>query len=238
MIVLYNIYAYLIAFPILVLNTLITSILTILLFPWPNCKFIHWVQVTWSKSFFFWLMLPVKVDGIENLDPKQSYVFVCNHQSMLDVWLHYGYLPANFKWMMKKELRKVPFVGTACHAARHVFVDRSNPRAALRSMEVMKNTLKDGISTSIFPEGTRTKNGKMGPFKRGAFQIALEMGLPVVPLTISGCYEVLPPKRWYLTPGPITLHIDKPIILTDCKGREKQEQVISEIHDIVESHLH
>lgn len=237
MILLYNIYFYLIALPILLIETLITAVSTIILFPWPNCRFIHWVQATWSKSFFFWLFLPVRVEGLENIQPGQSYVFVCNHQSMLDVWLVYGFLPVIFKWMMKKELRKIPFVGTACRAAGHVFVDRRNPRAAVAAMQQMKRTLQGGVSTVIFPEGTRTKTGKMGPFKRGAFKIALDLKLPVIPLTLSGCYDVVPPHRPYLTPHRITLHIDKPVDISACTTREQEEEVITRIHDIVESHI-
>ena len=155
----YILYQYLIGFPLIVVVTLFTAIFTIVCFPWKNGKAPRAVQVFWSRSVLWLLLVPIKVTGKENVDPKQSYVFVANHQSFLDVFAVYGWLPNNFKWMMKKELRKIPFVGTACAVAGHIFVDRSNPRAALQSVELVKKELVDGISTVIFPEGTRTKNG-------------------------------------------------------------------------------
>ena len=92
----------------------------------------------WSRSFGWLLFLPVTITGKENIKPGQSYIFVANHQSMLDVWIIYGWLPVIFKWLMKAELRKVPFVGSACKAAGHVFVDRSSPMAAKRSLEEVR----------------------------------------------------------------------------------------------------
>jgi len=209
---LYIIYQYLIAFPLIIVVTLFTAIFTILCFPWKNGKAPRAVQVFWSRSVLWFLLIPIKVTGQENVDPKQSYVFVANHQSFLDVFAVYGWLPNNFKWLMKKELRKVPFVGTACSVAGHIFVDRSNPRAALQSMDHIKKELVDGISTVIFPEGTRTKTGEMGRFKQGAFKIAMDMGLPVVPLSLGGFFKAMPSGQAFANPrARVSLHIGKPI---------------------------
>ena len=209
---LYIIYQYLIAFPLIIVVTLFTAIFTILCFPWKNGKAPRAVQVFWSRSVLWFLLIPIKVTGQENVDPKQSYVFVANHQSFLDVFAVYGWLPNNFKWLMKKEIRKVPFVGTACAVAGHIFVDRSNPRAALQSMDHIKKELVDGISTVIFPEGTRTKTGEMGRFKQGAFKIAMDMGLPVVPLSLGGFFKAMPSGQAFANPrARVSLHIGKPI---------------------------
>lgn len=209
---LYIIYQYLIAFPLIIVVTLFTAIFTILCFPWKNGKAPRAVQVFWSRSVLWFLLIPIKVTGRENVDPKQSYVFVANHQSFLDVFAVYGWLPNNFKWLMKKEIRKVPFVGTACAVAGHIFVDRSNPRAALQSMDHIKKELVDGISTVIFPEGTRTKTGEMGRFKQGAFKIAMDMGLPVVPLSLGGFFKAMPSGQAFANPrSRVSLHIGKPI---------------------------
>ena len=209
---LYIIYQYLIAFPLIIVVTLFTAIFTILCFPWKNGKAPRAVQVFWSRSVLWLLLIPIKVTGQENVEPKQSYVFVANHQSFLDVFAVYGWLPNNFKWLMKKEIRKVPFVGTACAVAGHIFVDRSNPRAALQSMDHIKKELVDGISTVIFPEGTRTKTGEMGRFKQGAFKIAMDMGLPVVPLSLGGFFKAMPSGQVFANPrARVSLHIGKPI---------------------------
>lgn len=210
--VLYILYQYLIGFPLIVLSTLFTAVFTIVCFPWKNGKAPRAVQVFWSRSVIRLLLLPIKVTGRENVDPKQSYVFVANHQSFLDVFAVYGWLPNNFKWLMKKEIRRVPFVGTACAVAGHIFVDRSNPRAALQSMEKVKRELVDGISTVIFPEGTRTKTGEIGRFKQGAFKIAMDMELPVVPITLNGFYKAMPSGQPFANPfSHLSLHIGKPI---------------------------
>ena len=209
---LYIIYQYLIAFPLIIVVTLFTAVFTILCFPWKNGKAPRAVQVFWSRSVLWFLLIPIKVTGQENVDPKQSYVFVANHQSFLDVFAVYGWLPNNFKWLMKKEIRKVPFVGTACAVAGHIFVDRSNPRAALQSMDHIKKELVEGISTVIFPEGTRTKTGEMGRFKQGAFKIAMDMGLPVVPVSLNGFFKAMPSGQAFANPrARVSLHIGKPI---------------------------
>ena len=208
----YVLYQYLIGFPLIVVVTLFTALLTIICFPWRNGKLPRAVQVFWSRSVLWLLLVPIKVSGRENVDPKQSYVFVANHQSFLDVFAVYGWLPNNFKWLMKKELRKIPFVGTACAVAGHIFVDRSNPRAAIESLTYIKAQLHDGISTVIFPEGTRTKTGEMGRFKAGAFKIAMDMGLPVVPITLNGFYQSMPPGQFFANlHSRVSLHIGKPI---------------------------
>ena len=231
--VLYILYQYLIGFPLIVLSTLFTAVFTIVCFPWKNGKAPRAVQIFWSRSVIRLLLLPIKVTGRENVDPKQSYVFVANHQSFLDVFAVYGWLPNNFKWLMKKEIRRVPFVGTACAVAGHIFVDRSNPRAALQSMEKVKKELVDGISTVIFPEGTRTKTGEIGRFKQGAFKIAMDMELPVVPITLNGFYKAMPSGQPFANPySHLSLHIGKPIDIsqfTDINDamvhvREKVEQ--------------
>ena len=209
---LYILYQYVIGFPLIVVVTLFTALLTIICFPWRNGKLPRAVQVFWSRSVLWLLLVPIKVSGRENVDPKQSYVFVANHQSFLDVFAVYGWLPNNFKWLMKKELRKIPFVGTACAVAGHIFVDRSNPRAAMESLTYIKAQLHDGISTVIFPEGTRTKTGEMGRFKAGAFKIAMDMGLPVVPITLNGFYKSMPSGQFFANlDSHVSLHIGKPI---------------------------
>ena len=228
---LYIIYQYLIAFPLIIVVTLFTAIFTILCFPWKNGKAPRAVQVFWSRSVLWFLLIPIKVTGQENVDPKQSYVFVANHQSFLDVFAVYGWLPNNFKWLMKKEIRKVPFVGTACAVAGHIFVDRSNPRAALQSMDHIKKELVDRISTVIFPEGTRTKTGEMGRFKQGAFKIAMDMGLPVVPLSLGGFFKAMPSGQAFANPrARVSLHIGKPIDISQFNDiNEAMEYLRNEI---------
>jgi 1-acyl-sn-glycerol-3-phosphate acyltransferase len=161
------------------------------------------------------LLLPVHIEGHENIDHKTSYVFVANHQGAFDIFIIYGYLGRNFKWMMKHELRSVPLVGKACEAAGHIFVDKRGPKALQETHDRARNVLQHGTSLVVFPEGERTLTGHMGPFYRGAYQLADELQLPVVPITLNGPYKVLSRKRgpinfvfWH----PLSMKIHRPIL--------------------------
>ncbi len=228
----YIVYQYVIAFPLLWVLTMLTAIVTIILFPWPNSKFVNWLQKLWSRSFGWLLFIPITISGKEHIQPGQSYVFVANHQSMLDVWVIYGWLPVVFKWLMKAELRKVPFVGAACKAAGHVFVDRSSPMAAKKSLVEVEKVLRDGVCTVIFPEGTRSLDGQVGRFKRGAFQIALELNLPIIPISLTGCYEAMNRKAHYVTRHPVHMHIGEPI-MPEQFNRENPHETMDMVRDLV-----
>ena len=159
------------------------------------------------------LLLPVKVEGRENLDSKQSYVFVSNHQGAFDIFLIYGFLGRNFKWMMKKGIGKIPLIGTACKYAHHIFVDKSGPSKIRATYDKARSILKEGMSLVVFPEGARTFTGHMGVFRRGAFMLADDLQLPVVPLTINGSFDVKPriKDKYWIFWHPLKLTIHKPI---------------------------
>ncbi|MCM1034271.1 MAG: 1-acyl-sn-glycerol-3-phosphate acyltransferase [Paludibacter sp.] len=223
--VLYIIYQYLIALPIYLVLTLFTALVTIIAMPWRNAAWVHAVQQFWARSFCWLLLLPVEVEGLENITPGQSYVFVSNHQGTPDVFVIYGWLPVIFKWIMKQELRKVPFIGAACAAAGHIYLDRRSRAAAKHSIEQAEHILKDGICVVIFPEGTRSLTGEVGRFKRGAFSIASDLKLPVIPISLSGCYEVMPKKRFYAKWHPIKMRIGKPMDVSIYAPEERDEAI-------------
>ncbi|MCQ2345445.1 MAG: 1-acyl-sn-glycerol-3-phosphate acyltransferase [Paludibacteraceae bacterium] len=215
---LYRIYQVLVFVPIMAVATLSTALITIVAIPWKNAEWLHRVQQLWARLFCYLLFIPVTVSGVENITSGQSYVFVSNHQSFYDVFAIYGWLPVIFKWLMKAEVRKIPFVGTACKAAGHIFVDRIHPKAAAASIKEAENVLHDGVCTVIFPEGTRTRTGEMGTFKRGAFQIALDLHLPVIPISLTGCYQVMNPGDIFVNRHPIHMHIGEPIDLSQVEN--------------------
>jgi len=209
--ILYRIWQYIVALPVFAVITMFTAITTIIFQHWRNSRWLHGIQAFWSRSFFYLLFLPVRVTGLENIDRNTSYVFVANHQSMADVFLIYGWLPVIFKWLMKAELRKVPFIGSGCKAAGHIFVKRGNTAAAVQSLKEAERILHDGVCTVIFPEGTRSEDGTVGRFKRGALQIALDLKLPIVPISLSGCYEVMNRHEAHANYHPVHMHVGKPI---------------------------
>ncbi len=228
----YIVYQYFIVFPILLVITFFTALMTILFTAWKNSAFIVAMQRFWARCFYYLCFIPVEVTGKENLQEGQSYVFVCNHQSIYDVFVIYGWLPVVFKWILKQELRKIPFVGVACEKAGHIFIDRSNVRKAFQSVETAKQTLQNGVCVVIFPEGTRTFDGQVAPFRHGAFKMAFDLDLPIVPLSLNGCYELMNRRQKYLTWHRVKLHIDKPIYLTE-EDKENRAETIEKIRNIV-----
>lgn len=189
---LYRLFQLFISLPILLALTALTALLTALGSLTMSAHFWgYWPGHFWGKLMCRCLLLPVSVEGREHLDPRQSYVFVANHQGPFDIFLIYGYLGRNFKWMMKKALRRLPLVGYACEKGGHVFVDKSGPKAIARTYAQARRSLRGGTSLVVFPEGARTFTGHMGVFRRGAFQLADELQLPVVPITIDGSFDVL-----------------------------------------------
>ena len=175
----------------------------------------------------------VKIIGNEHIAPSKSYIFVANHQSMFDIFLVYGYLNAKFKWIMKQELRKTPLLGKACESMGHIFVDRSSPMRAQKSLkEAQERLLQGHNSIFLFPEGTRSANGKLGRFKRGAFTIARDLHFPIIPVSISGAYDVLPKGGWHITPGQITMTIHQPIDTTNLTD-DNLGEMVDNVRDIV-----
>jgi len=198
--------------PVLVVITILTAITTIIGCACGSNRFWgYWPPKIWSQMVCALMFVRVKVNGRENIDSGTSYVFVANHQGAFDIWAIYGFLGHNFKWLMKKSLRKIPFVGNACEKAGHVFVDDSSISGIRDTITEAEGRLKGGMSVVIFPEGTRTWDGCVQPFRRGAFMLAGEFKLPVVPVTIDGSFKALPRYARNITPCTITMTIHKPI---------------------------
>lgn len=185
----------------------------------------YYPAVLWAKFMIRVFLLPIKVEGRENLDPNQNYVFVANHQGFWDVFVMFGYLGRNFKWMMKDSLRKLPFVGRGCYDTGHVFVNRTSPQKEIL-VKALK-ILRSGTAMGIFAEGTRTNDGHLGEFKKGAFVIADMAQVPVVPLAIEGSYKFLPKKGFLVNWTPLKLTIMKPIAPIG-KGKENVEYLMTE----------
>ncbi|MFA5046025.1 MAG: lysophospholipid acyltransferase family protein [Paludibacter sp.] len=205
-------YQWIIAFPILFAITILVALVTIILSPlFPNSKLSYYPARWWGRVICKICFVRVKITGLEHLKPKQSYIFVLNHQSIFDIFVVYGWLPYIFKWLIKIELRKIPLVGIACESAGHIFINRRNPITTKHSIEKAEMQLKNGVSLVVFPEGTRTYTGEMGKFKRGAFQIASDLSLPIVPVTLRGSFERLHRNTIDVTPGTIEMQIHQPI---------------------------
>jgi len=218
--------------PIMVISTAITAILTIIFSFVGDYRWTYFPAVIWGRLFCYLAFIRVKINGKENFSSKKSYIFVANHQSIYDIFVVYGWFNSRFKWIMKNSLRKIPLVGLACEKAGHIFIDRSNPLKAQKSIKKAEEKLKNGASVVIFAEGSRTKDGNVSKFKRGAFKIAEDLKLPLVPITIDGAYDVMPYGSLYIHPGRIVATIHQPI---DCKQLtdENMSEYIAKVREAV-----
>lgn len=163
----------------------------------------------------------VEVHGVPPLDPQKAYVFVMNHQSMFDVPLALAVIPLNIRFVLKKSLKYVPFIGWYAWRTKMVFVDRSNPDSAYQSIEQAVQRLRDGVSILAFPEGTR-RSGPLGPFKRGPFVLAQAAGAEVVPIAAEGAGRILPPGGFKVRGGPVQVRFGAPMA-THPYGNSSEE---------------
>lgn len=237
---LYRIYQVFVAFPVTILMTILTAVIVGI-----GCTFgngHYWGYYPgrwWAKVIVRAFLLPIHVEGSENLEKDQSYVFVANHQGAFDIFLVYGYLGRNFKWMMKYQLGRIPFLGYACRKSHQIFVDKRGPSRVRETYEKARTTLQKGnCSVVVFPEGARSFTGHMGEFKKGAFALADELQLPVVPLTINGSFDVMPRMNdchfavWH----PLALTIHEPIYPVG-QGPQNIQATMHQAYDSVMSSL-
>jgi 1-acyl-sn-glycerol-3-phosphate acyltransferase len=175
----------------------------------------------------------VSLEGMENIS-KPPYIFMCNHQSALDIFALLSSLALPFKWMAKKELFLVPFLGWALKIGKNIAIDRKSPRKALKSMQEAARRLQEGSNIVIFPEGTWSKDGAMLPFKKGGFSLALRTGTPIIPVGIIGTGP-LQPEGCYVPKGKGRIHIrlGTPVQVTD-KGRASKTVLMLEVRDHIE----
>jgi 1-acyl-sn-glycerol-3-phosphate acyltransferase len=162
----------------------------------------------------------VKVVGRENVKPGKQYIFMSNHVSNLDPPIVIPLIPGRTSVLVKKELFRVPVLGTAMKLAKLVPVDRSNREAAIASIGKAIDVLNSGLHMTVFPEGTRSADGRMRKLKKGPFYLAEESGVAVIPVTIAGTYEMWPKQRFVIKPGPVTMTFHPPITVAEAGSRE------------------
>lgn len=227
--ILYILYLCLFVTPIFVVLTILTALTVIV-----GCLlggeqiFAYYPGMIWSRLTCYLALCPVTVRGREHLGRKQSYVFVSNHQGAFDIFLIYGFLGVPVKWVMKAGIAKIPFVGAACRAAGFIFVDSSTSKAASRSVFEAERSLKTGASIIVFPEGSRTYDGKMIRFKKGAYQMAVSQQLPIVPITLNGPYDVLPIGSLNVHRHRMEMVIHPPVSTIDADNTLKGLQQMAE----------
>ena len=169
------------------------------------------VQKWWSPVLLWAGGATLEVSGLENLEKGTPYIFVSNHQSTIDIPTLFMAIPWDTRFVAKKQLKYVPAIGWYMWLAKFVFVDRSNHREAVRSLDEAGEQIRGGISIIVFPEGTRSDDRRVMPFKKGPFALAMKAGVAVVPVAIEGSGKLMPKNSWQITPGPIKVKVGHPI---------------------------
>lgn len=211
---LFFVYSWFVLAPLMVAVTLFFALVCLVTLPFLGPRRVARITaVPWARLGLLFSGVPVNVHGRDNLKPGRSYVIVANHLSQFDILVLYGYLDVDFRWVMKQELRRVPVIGYCCARLGHVFVDRGDREKAITSLEQAKGRLVDGTGILFFPEGTRSRTGALQPFKKGAFRMAQDLNLPILPVTLSGTREILPPDSLRMHPGPVSLILHPEVVV-------------------------
>lgn len=196
----------------------------------------HYVGKFWSRMNMYISGVRVVLHGLENIEKDKSYIVMSNHQSHIDVWSLIGFMPMQLRWVMKIELRKIPIFGLCCERMGQIYVDRKNPAKSREELEAFKKRFTTGISVVFFPEGQRSTDGVMGPFKKGGFVMAIQGQLPILPVTVNGGRRVLPRNSLHIMPGAINVHIH-PAIPTESYPYEKREELMDCVKKTIDSKL-
>lgn len=195
-----------------VISTTGLSMLAFITFPFdPNGNIIHHYARWWAKIALLVSGVRVKVTGLEFLNKGVPFIYMANHQGSYDIFALLSCLPVQFRWIAKKELFAIPILGWAMRTANYISIDRSGRKKALASIEEAARKIKGGVSVVIFPEGTRSPDGTIQPFKRGGFTLALKSGVPIIPITINGSRDIMPKESLKVQPGEIRVTIDRAI---------------------------
>ena len=196
-------------------------------------RLFHALSRTWAHLVLTACSIRVSVAGCEKLDQSHSYVYVSNHASAFDIPAILAGVPDQIRIVYKKELERIPIFGWGLRWGSYIGIDRRGGTDALRSLEEAAAEIRQGASVLLYAEGTRTLDGKLQPFKRGAFSLAVRAGVPVVPLTVNGSFHILPKHSICVRPGNIRITLGSPIGIGEVGGRESERQLMQRVHDAI-----
>jgi len=210
--IIYQPYKWLVFIPLLVLSTVFFIVLGILIIFLSGPDAANRIA-GWGWARFNCFITPIKVDviGRENVIEHQSYIVVANHQSLFDIFVLWGFLGIDTRWVMKKELRNVPLFGLAGKLGGNIYIDRSDKTGAYERLKEARKILINGVSLIMLAEGTRSRDGNLREFKKGAFVMSLDLGMPLLPVSIVDTKYILPSGTYDLFPGRVKLVIHEPL---------------------------
>ena len=193
---------------------------------------VHIIARIWARGILLASRIKVTVNGLANIDPGQSYVYMANHQSNFDIPVLLAHLPVQFRWLAKAELFKIPIFGRAMRGAGYVKIDRFNQESAFESIKEAGSRMKNGVSVMIFPEGTRSRDGKIRPFKKGGFIMAVDSGVPIVPVIMQGTRSIMEKSSLKINTGEVTMNIATPIA-TAGFTRDNKDDLIDSVRTAI-----
>jgi 1-acyl-sn-glycerol-3-phosphate acyltransferase len=194
----------------------------------------------WVWGSLWFCRVKVRVRGREHVDPRRVYLFMANHQSLFDILAIAAALDDfQLRWMAKRELLRVPVFGLVLRATKQILVDRQSRTQAVTTLRQVKRLLGAGISVLFFPEGTRNPNSPLLPFKPGGFAMAIERGVPVVPVTVNGSQEVLPAGGWCIRSGEIEVILSPPLSVGEYASKKQgREELMDKVRQAISDHLY
>jgi len=208
--------------PLIILTTIVMGTVAVVVSGFDRRR--RWLGVCkrlWARCILAFCFVRVRAEGLEKLDRSQNYIFYANHLSFLDPPLLLAVLPRPVRFLAKKSLFGIPFLGWGMRLAGDVPVDRENSRAAARSLAQAEELLRRGASLAVFPEGGRSLDGKLQAFLSGAFRLAIQAQVPVAPVAILGTQAVLPPGSLHIRSGPVQVTIASPIATTGLTRKDR-----------------
>jgi len=191
-----------------------------------------WVARRWWSPVLLWAGgARLSVQGQEHVVASRATIYVSNHQSTIDIPTLFMAIPVDVRFVAKRQLGFVPFLGWYLHLARFPLIDRSNRSKAIASMEAASQQIRSGTSIIVYPEGTRSQDGRILPFKKGSFALALKAGVPICPVAIEGSGKLMPKNSWNITPGEIRVKIGAPIEVS--RYGEDRERLMRDVRTAV-----
>lgn len=193
---------------------------------------LHKIARIWATIILRLSGVKVETIGLENILKGQPQIFMSNHQSDFDIFIVLAFIPGQFRWIAKKELFRIPAFGKAMRNAGYIEMDRQNHEKAVRSLEIASQKIQEGKSVMSFPEGTRSRDGKIKDFKQGMFHLALRARVPIVPISIIGASKIMPKRSLMIHPGRITMVIGEPIDVTPYTT-EMRHELIEKVRGVI-----
>ncbi|MGB7574591.1 MAG: lysophospholipid acyltransferase family protein [Thermodesulfobacteriota bacterium] len=217
----------------IVVATLVLGVFVLITYPFDRKgKVGHYYAKLWGKVALLANGVKVRIEGMGHLNGKGPYIFMSNHQGSYDIFALLGHLPYQFKWLAKKELFSIPFFGWTMAAVGYISIDRGGTRDTVEAMNEAAQKIRDGMSVVIFPEGSRSPDGSIQPFKKGGFTLAIKSKVPIVPVAISGSRAIMPKDKFTATSGEIRILVAHPIE-TENSALKDRELLMKKVRETI-----